>query len=822
MRVAWYRFQATFTRRWGGYLSVLLLIGLIGGLGIASIAGARRTESSFHELLASTNPSDLVVLTGLFHPDPTGYDPRLVAKIARLAHVKKVESEAGYEIVKVGPNGHAVNSGISSGVALYSSIDGVFFTMDRLIVTSGRLPNPAKRYEVAMTADAARLLGVHLGGTFPLGVVGDVQSTNFCRTCTPTFHAVVKLVGIVTANSNLIIDDTDRSPTIFATPAFTRPLLQCCSDPTISRVQVSGGSKNVGLVESEIARVLPPGIPRVLGPTAATSEATAQRVIRPVAVALGVFGLIVALVALLISGQLIGRQLRLGAEERDVLRALGVGPAGTTVDGMIGIVLAIVAGSILAGVVAYALSPLMPIGPIHPVYPTPGLAFDPMVIGLGVLALVVVLVSFALAISIRQAPHRVARRAQRRSDHPSSAVRFATMAGLPAAAVCGIRFALVPGRGRQAAPVRSAIVGAVVAVTVVIATLTIGSSLNTLVSRPALYGWNWTIAIDSAGGVGVLPQKAITKALRNDPDVTAWSGMYFAQLQLNGHAVPVLGASPQPSVAPPLLSGHGFNAADQVVLGPATLRQLHLRLGSTVRVSSGHSKSSVLHVVGSATFPSFGGQPHTELGVGALLDYSLIPASARNIFNLPGGGPNVELVRLRSGATSTALARLNKIVPVLERAAQDSVSVVPVQRPAEIADAGTLRATPASLALALALGAVLALALILIATVRRRRRDLALFKALGFTQRQLASVVAWQSTVAALFGIIFGIPLGIVIGRQLWMLYARSIYAVPDSTVPIWPVILTGLGALLFANLVAVLPGRSAARTPTALVLRAE
>jgi hypothetical protein len=35
MRAAWYRFQATFTRRWGGYLSVLLLIGLVGGLGMA-------------------------------------------------------------------------------------------------------------------------------------------------------------------------------------------------------------------------------------------------------------------------------------------------------------------------------------------------------------------------------------------------------------------------------------------------------------------------------------------------------------------------------------------------------------------------------------------------------------------------------------------------------------------------------------------------------------------------------------------------------------------------------------------------------------------
>jgi ABC-type lipoprotein release transport system permease subunit len=35
-------------------------------------------------------------------------------------------------------------------------------------------------------------------------------------------------------------------------------------------------------------------------------------------------------------------------------------------------------------------------------------------------------------------------------------------------------------------------------------------------------------------------------------------------------------------------------------------------------------------------------------------------------------------------------------------------------------------------------------------------------------------------------------------------------------------VVLVGVGALVFANLVALVPGRSAARTSAALVLRAE
>ena len=61
MAVAWYRFTATFGRRWGGYLAIVLLIGMIGGIAMASVAAARRTQSSYPAFLASTNPSDLTM-----------------------------------------------------------------------------------------------------------------------------------------------------------------------------------------------------------------------------------------------------------------------------------------------------------------------------------------------------------------------------------------------------------------------------------------------------------------------------------------------------------------------------------------------------------------------------------------------------------------------------------------------------------------------------------------------------------------------------------------------------------------------------------------
>jgi len=61
--------------------------------------------------------------------------------------------------------------------------------------------------------------------------------------------------------------------------------------------------------------------------------------------------------------------------------------------------------------------------------------------------------------------------------------------------------------------------------------------------------------------------------------------------------------------------------------------------------------------------------------------------------------------------------------------------------------------------------------------------------------------VAWQATTIALVGAVVGIPIGILNGRELWTLFAQSINAVPDPTVPVLSVIIVGVGSLVFANL---------------------
>src|SRR6202035_5316165 len=131
----------------------------------------------------------------------------------------------------------------------------------------------------------------------------------------------------------------------------------------------------------------------------------------------------------------------------------------------------------------------------------------------------------------------------------------------------------------------------------------------------ALYGWNWSYALNGGGGLGAIPQPQATNLLHRDHTVAASADVYFASMQVDNQSVPVIGMSPHAPVAPPLLSGHGFDAPDQVVLGATTLQQIHKRLGDTVLVRYGTIPPTRLTVVGTATMPAIGivgvAQQHT-------------------------------------------------------------------------------------------------------------------------------------------------------------------------------------------------------------------
>ena len=833
LRVAGFRIRGTIAIRWAGLLSLVMLIGLVGGLSIGAFAGARRTDSSFPVYYQSTNPSTLEVFAGFADPQLGllhGYDPKVIHGLATLPDVQRAVTDVGFDGSIDLSSIKGAHLHLTAGETppdVVGGLGGEYLSQDRVTVAEGRLFDPSRTTEAVMNAQAASELGVHVGSviSFPIYTNADAASS----ASAPPYRVVrIRLVGIVVFARSVVESDIGRlgDGVVLLTPALTRQLAPCCAYFSGAALILKGGSRNAPTVRREAQRVDPIASAGIGGSgTPGEAIAQAQRAIKPEAIALGVFGAIAGLAVLFLAAQLMGRLLRRDASDAATLRALGADRSMAFVDVLAGLLCAIVLGALLADAVAASLSPLMPIGPVRPVFPSPGIAVDRTVLGLGVVALVVVFGTLAILLTRRETTRLASRGAREQWRQEGRVVRAAANAGLSAPAVTGLRLALSPGSRRDAVPVRSAILGAVLAVAVLVGTITFGASLHSLVSHPALYGWNWDGALLSGfAGQEDLPKATVAHFFDKDPYVAAWSGANFIGAKLDGQNVEVLAEQPGAAVTPPLLSGHGLLAANQIVLGGDTLASLDARIGDTVSLRVHGERARHLVIVGTATFPVI--EKGFDMGSGALAATSDFPTTLLNAQQNTIPGPSAVLFRLRAGASPTAERRsLIAVEAGIDATRGDAGTVggiVRVLRPAEIVNYRSMGTTPALLGLALSFGAVAALGLTLLASVRRRRRDLAILKATGFTKRQRAAAVAWQSSVAVLVGVLVGAPIGIVLGRIAWDLFARELSVVPVPSVPTTSILVIAAGSLVLANLVAAVPGRMAARTPTALILRAE
>jgi FtsX-like permease family len=841
LHVTWYRYRATFRRQLSAYLTVVLLIGLLGGVAMASVAAARRTQSSYPVFLASTNASTLTM--AVFQATNNGGPgPNLSSAIGRLPNVTHVVSAIVPKIVPLTASG-APRLGLLGSINTVGSLDGMTTHVDRLAVFAGRSVSQLRADEVVMTKGAARELGVHVGQVIPFGVYTNAQSTlpGFgTPRVKPTLEVHLRLVALATFNTQLVQDDIDQTyGFIFLSRALMNRLARVVPSqmtPALYGIQLRNAPHAVATAEHQLIALVPRGNVYEFHVTSTVTHEV-ELAIKPESVALGAFGAIAALACLVLVAQAISRLVRRGDQDRRVMRALGATPRVSVVEAFAGALVAVGVGTLAALGVAVLLSPLAPLGPVRVVYPDRGFNLDATVLGAGVGVLFGGLSLFTLARSILEVRRGSARPSLFATRGPRVSER-APVTLLPVAGTVGVHFALDPGRGRATVPVRSVLGGTVLAVTMVVATLTFASGFDTLISRPPLYGWNWNYLLNPSNNV---PPAAMS-ALARDPTVSAWSGADYTDLEIDNHEVPVLMQDISAKVTPPILSGHGLRTKHQIVLGAATLALLHKKIGDTVEVSLGvphnapfYIAPTKLTIVGTATLPAVGYASfvaeHTTMGTGALLplNFTSIPFQGNSPdpnFN----GPELVFIRTRPGVSAAvARADLQKVARVAnhvfasdKRSIGNSVSVLGVLRPVQIVNYRSVGSTPVVLASGLALGGVLALGLTLASSVRRRRRDLALLKTLGFTHRQLSAAIAWQASTTAVVGVVIGIPLGVLIGRELWTLFAQSINAVPDATVPALSVALVGLGALAFANVVAALPGRSAARTSAGLVLRAE
>jgi predicted lysophospholipase L1 biosynthesis ABC-type transport system permease subunit len=367
-----------------------------------------------------------------------------------------------------------------------------------------------------------------------------------------------------------------------------------------------------------------------------------------------------------------------------------------------------------------------------------------------------------------------------------------------------------PGRGRRAVPIRSALVGAVVGVVGVVGCVTFRAGLSDAVRDPRRSGIVWDQYVAGEGRVAPEDQAKLVA----DPDVrSVVEARWVRAVRVDGHSVPMFGTLPRKGSMPfVVLSGRAPRADAEIALAPHTMEALHAHVGEVVHVGPGRR---AMRVVGRVLVPT---TSHTDYDESAwVVDRALrkvVPADDL------ADGESVEdwvLVRFRPGVdVHAAEGRVAKAV------SSGDYFVGPAQLPPSVSSLGGLRSLPLVVTVFFALLAIATVSHAIVTTVRRRRHDIAVLRAIGFTRRDVRISIAWQATLIGVIGLVLGVPLGVVVGRAAWRQLALDFpvaYAPPLALVT---VVLVVPLAVVVVNLIAAWPAHAATRVRPATVLRTE
>jgi FtsX-like permease family/MacB-like periplasmic core domain len=807
MNAVWARARSELRATLRGSVALILMLGLFGGAVLAATAGARRQTSAYPRFLAATGGADAVVYSA-----PQGFTSAVptidLGKVAKLPQVRRAAFLSSPFGVASLPNGDVLWDGSLSIQAADPAITP--FWSPRVL--SGRLPDPGRADEVAVGYLSPQDPGVHIGATLDIRLLkGGVDP--FMAGDAPAPEDLlppiaVHVVGMVVFPGEL----TSDNPEVFVTGEFFHRYVGDAESFPELAVDLKGGVADFPAFSKGVDAITPGAVAfTLLDEAKFVRHATDLQ-----AAALWLFAGLAALAGLLIFAQAVTRQTIIGATENPSLRAVGMTTGQLFGVAMVRSIAIGVGSSVIAVVIALATSPLMPMGLARIIDPDRGISFDPVVLGLGGLALLVLVPVLAAwpawrGARVRSDPLGIA---APRTNRSSLVGRGLAKAGLSPTAVTGVRMALEQGRGRTAVPVWTTVLGVTMAIAAFAASFTFLGSYRHVLATPRLYGVDFDIGVGNPF-LGPDAGPAIVAILQRDPDIAQFSGgNIFEFVQVHGadgttERLNVWAFEPIRGLVHPTISaGRWPTAADEIALGARSMRALHISLGRTITVSGGASTAR-LRVVGQATLPEGGLGPGLGDGVAMSLDgiRVLYPDAAENVFP----------INLVPGANAAAVtARLNaELAPI-------GADVADLRDTPNLSNFKRIQALPLLLAGLLAVAGAATLVHTLISSIRRRRRDLAILSTLGFSRGQVSGIVAWQASTLVVLALAVGLPLGIAAGRWGWYLFATQLGIVFEPRVGSIPLLLAAPATILLANLIAVLPGRAASRTKPAVVLRTE
>ena len=138
-------------RHWRGAVVVMLLVGLVGAVTLAALAGARRSRTALRRFNAVSRSSNIEVQLGSYTP----------AQLAMLRATPGVEGVGVVDLLFLGPAGPALQHQL-----IAAPVDGALGTeVDRPRLVTGRLANPNTLDEINIGEGLAALTHLGVGDT---------------------------------------------------------------------------------------------------------------------------------------------------------------------------------------------------------------------------------------------------------------------------------------------------------------------------------------------------------------------------------------------------------------------------------------------------------------------------------------------------------------------------------------------------------------------------------------------------------------------------------------------------------------------------------
>jgi hypothetical protein len=783
--------SADVRRRWRSWLVLGLLGGVTMGLAGAGLAGARRTAAAVPRFERVADVPDAAVLA-----NSPSFDAPRRAVMASLPEVR-----ASYPfMVAVGLN-VVRPSGLQTSSLVPTTLESVRHMV--AVLVAGRMPDPARPDEVVVDENARRRFGLRIGSTVVVAQsISAVEVTQLPPGMVPRnvnldLRVPLHVVGI----SKSVSSDPDWVPSSGFYARYGSHLAGFVN----AFVGLRAGQQDIPRLKADVSRIAgrPVNVEStqdLLGLRKAKDVTSIERD------GLLLFALAVILGGGVLVGQALVRAVTAGAADLPTWRAIGADRATIVPALVLPTTLTAAVSSLTTVAIAIALSSRFPLGVARTYDLNLGIHADWLVLGLAA-------ATVALSVLVAATLAALWRTTAARSNHAraSTSGRWAARAGFPPALDLGFRLAFEPGRGRTAVPVRSALLGAIVGVLGVVACFTFRAGLDNAVTSPQRSGVVWDFVL--ASGEGTVAPRDMT-AVSRDADVAATLDAIWARaLPVNGVPTPTFGTKLlKGNLALVVLSGRAPRTPNEIAFAPTTMRALHLHIGdeATVGQISGH-----VHVVGEALVPA---TSHTDYDQSAWMTQDGLSAALPPPNQLgPDDIQDYLLVRWHPNVqVAPAQHRLSAL------GGGNTYNTAPATRPTAVIDLGRLRSLPLSLGIFFALLAAATVAHALVTTVRRRRRDLAVIRALGFTRNQSRVAIGWQATLLTIAGLVIGLPLGIAFGRLAWRALADSfplVYAPPFAIVAVLLAVPT---AVAVANALAAGPAHTATRISPARALRTE